>query len=127
MESNEEYNISSFLSNKKEFTEKDMQILLILLKKGRITNPELLKELKSLGTKLGGPNSVAHYKNKLEKQTSATKLKIEKLSIIKVARFGLTPILLKILATDLTNGLKILRSLNFDAITLIIPLFYRKF
>jgi len=61
-------------------------------------------------------------RNKLEKKTSVTKLKIEKQSIINVARFGVTPILLKNLATDLTNGLNNLRSLNFEAITFIIPL-----
>ena len=66
-------------------------------------------------------------RNKLEKQKSATKLKIEKQNIIKVARFGVTPILLKILATDLTSGLKILRSLNFEAISFIIPLIYGYF
>ena len=66
-------------------------------------------------------------RSKLEKKTSAIKLKTEKQSIINVARFGVTPILLKILATDLTSGLKILRSLNFEAITFIIPLIYGYF
>ncbi|MCK4382534.1 MAG: hypothetical protein KAW66_04490, partial [Candidatus Lokiarchaeota archaeon] len=66
-------------------------------------------------------------RSKLEKKTSAAKLKIEKLSIINVARFGLIPTLLRTIATDLTNGLKILRSLNFEAITFIFPLIHNYF
>ena len=89
--------------------------------------PFILAIAQSTPSKKPVTNTKIENRSKLEKKTRATKLKIEKQSIIKVARFGVTLILLKKLATDLTSGLKILRSLNFEAITFKIPLIYGYF
>lgn len=63
----EKYDISCVLSNNKELTEKDILTLLVLMKQGRITNPQLLEELNLRGANLSDPNSAAHYRKKLEK------------------------------------------------------------
>ncbi|ODS41013.1 hypothetical protein BEH94_02755 [Candidatus Altiarchaeales archaeon WOR_SM1_SCG] len=63
----EEYDIPRILSNNKELTEKDILTLLVLMKQGRITNPQLLEELNLKGANLSDPNSAAHYRKKLEK------------------------------------------------------------
>jgi hypothetical protein len=50
------------------------------------------------------------------KKTKKTQHKTEKKNIITVAIFGVTLILIKPLAIRVTKGLKIYRTLNFDAI-----------
>ena len=59
--------ISRLLSNDEKITEKDVLTLLVLMEKGRIPNPKLLKELNLGGTDLNAPESAGHYRRRLER------------------------------------------------------------
>ena len=60
--------ISKALSNNKEITENDILTLLILMEQGKITNPELLKELNLRVADLNTLKSAGYYRRKLEKR-----------------------------------------------------------
>lgn len=60
-------NVHSAVSNNEKLTENDILSLLILMKKGRISNPKLLEELNLKGSELKTPESAGHHRRKLEK------------------------------------------------------------
>ncbi|MFX1292151.1 MAG: hypothetical protein ACFFAG_14450 [Promethearchaeota archaeon] len=59
-------------------------------------------------------------KRRLCKNAKEIKQRIEKKTIVKVAKFGVKPILIKPFAIRLTNGLKINRNRNIEGIFLIV-------
>jgi len=67
MEQESKIDIYKILSNNEEITEKEILTLLVLMKKGKISNPELMDELNLTGADLKSSGSAGNYRKKLEK------------------------------------------------------------